>query len=58
MAANQGPFGGGDFLRVFGIIYLVKRIRQRRRERRERRDRAVAGAGTGTGVGTGEPGRG
>ncbi len=50
MAANQGPSGGSDFLRVLGIIYLVKRIRQRRRERRER----AAAAGTGTG----EPGRG
>ena len=50
MAANPT---GGDFLRVFGIIYLVKRIRQRRRERRER---VAAAAGTGTG--TGQPGRG
>jgi hypothetical protein len=55
MAANQGPSGGGDFLRVFGIIYLVKRIRQRRRERRER---AAAAAAVDTGTGTGQPGQG
>ena len=52
MAANPA---GGDFLRVFGIIYLVKRIRQRRRERRER---TAAAAGIGIGTGTGQPGRG
>jgi hypothetical protein len=28
--------GSGGFLRVLGIIYLTKLIRQRRRERRER----------------------
>ncbi|MGH3205577.1 MAG: hypothetical protein ACRDP5_26525 [Streptosporangiaceae bacterium] len=39
MAANQnnlGPGEQGGFLRVLGIIYLVKMIRQRRRERRQR----------------------
>ena len=39
MAPNQnnpGPAGQGGFLRVLGIIYLVKMIRQRRRERRRR----------------------
>jgi len=39
MAANQnnlGPAEQGGFLRVLGIIYLVKMIRQRRRARRER----------------------
>jgi hypothetical protein len=34
--ANQVGAGGGGFLRIFGIIYLVKMIRRRRRERRER----------------------
>jgi hypothetical protein len=32
MAANQNPdfsAGGGGFLRIMGIIYLVKLIRQR-----------------------------
>jgi hypothetical protein len=28
--------GGGGFLRILGIIYLVKMIRQRRRERSQR----------------------
>lgn len=27
---NWGPAGSGGFLRILGIIYLVKRIRQRR----------------------------
>ena len=39
MAPNQnnlGPAEQGGFLRVLGIIYLVKLIRQRRRERRRR----------------------
>jgi hypothetical protein len=39
MAANQNPdfsAGGGGFLRIMGIIYLVKLIRQRRRDRRQR----------------------
>jgi hypothetical protein len=36
--ANQAPPAGGDFLRILGIIYLVKRIRQRRQERRDRND--------------------
>jgi hypothetical protein len=43
MAANQNPrvsAGGGGFLQVLGIIYLVKLIRRRRRERQLR-----AGAG-------------
>jgi hypothetical protein len=38
MAANQNPSGfagGGGFLRIMGIIYLVKMIRKRRRDRRE-----------------------
>jgi hypothetical protein len=30
---NQVTAGGGGFLRVLGIIYLVKMIRQRRRAR-------------------------
>jgi hypothetical protein len=39
MAANQNPnvsVGGGGFLRIMGIIYLVKLIRKRRRDRRQR----------------------
>jgi len=39
MAANQdnlGPAADGGFLRILGIIYLVKMIRWRRRERRQR----------------------
>jgi hypothetical protein len=32
--ANWGTAGPGGFLRILGIIYLVKRIRQRRAERR------------------------
>ncbi len=31
---NWGAAGSGGFLRILGIIYLVKRIRQRRAERR------------------------
>jgi hypothetical protein len=31
---NWGPAGNGGFLRILGIIYLVKRIRQRRIQRR------------------------
>jgi hypothetical protein len=41
MTANQnnlGPADQGGFLRVLGIIYLVKLIRKRRRERRPRAD--------------------
>ena len=36
--ANQAnvPAGGGGFLRILGIIYLVKMIRRRRRERSQR----------------------
>ena len=33
---NQVTAGGGGFLRILGIIYLVKMIRQRRRERSQR----------------------
>jgi hypothetical protein len=35
--ANQTSVtaGGGGFLRILGIIYLVKMIRRRRRERRQ-----------------------
>lgn len=42
MASGQGwdRAGGGGFLRILGVIYLVKLIRRRRRERRE-----LAGAG-------------
>lgn len=32
--AGWGAAGSGGFLRILGIIYLVKRIRQRRAERR------------------------
>ena len=32
----QVSAGGGGFLKVLGIIYLVKLIRQRRRERQQR----------------------
>jgi hypothetical protein len=40
--ANQGQVGaGGGFLRILGIIYLVKAIRKRRRERRERNQQAA-----------------
>jgi len=44
MPANQNPgpavrAGGGGFLQVLGIIYLVKRIRKRRAQRQ----RAAAG---------------
>jgi hypothetical protein len=45
MAANQNPSGfagGGGFLRIMGIIYLVKQIRKRRGDRREARERAEA----------------
>jgi hypothetical protein len=48
MAANQNPqvfVGGGGFLKVLGIIYLVKIIRQRRRERLERAAAAPPGQG-------------
>ena len=31
---NWGPAGSGGFLRILGIIYLVKLIRQRRAQRR------------------------
>lgn len=37
MAANQsnlGPAGNGGFLRILGLVYLIKMIRQRRRARR------------------------
>lgn len=30
---NWGPAGSGGFLRILGIIYLVKRIRQQRMQR-------------------------
>jgi len=48
MAANQnnlGPADQGGFLRVLGIIYLVKMIRQRRRERRQRAAAGQPGPG-------------
>lgn len=37
MAPGQGwgPAGGGGFLRILGIVYLIKQIRHRRQERRE-----------------------
>ena len=38
MAANRNPqvsAGGGDFLQILGIIYLVKLIRRRRRARQQ-----------------------
>ena len=31
---NWGTAGSGGFLRILGIIYLVKKIRQRRIQRR------------------------
>jgi hypothetical protein len=31
---NWGAAGSGGFLRILGIIYLVKMIRQRRAQRR------------------------
>jgi hypothetical protein len=31
---NGGPAGSGGFLRILGIIYLIKTIRQRRMQRR------------------------
>ncbi len=31
---NWGPAGSGGFLRILGIIYLIKIIRQRRMQRR------------------------
>jgi hypothetical protein len=36
MASNEnwGP-GGGGFLRILGIIYLIKMARRRRAQRRE-----------------------
>jgi hypothetical protein len=34
--------GSGGFLRILGIIYLIKRIRQRREERQRDADRAPA----------------
>lgn len=36
MASNEnwGP-GGGGFLQILGIIYLIKRARRRRAQRRE-----------------------
>ncbi len=35
MALNQnwGPAGSGGFLRILGIVYLIKVIRQRRVQR-------------------------
>lgn len=47
MASDQswGNAGGGGFLRVLGIIYLVKIIRQRRRERREHMEASGTGEG-------------
>jgi hypothetical protein len=37
--------GGGDFLRVLGIVYLVKAIRQRRRQRRLRKQNEATDSG-------------
>jgi hypothetical protein len=34
---NQNLNTGGGFLRILGIVYLVKVLRQRREQRRERR---------------------
>ncbi len=47
---NQVTAGGGGFLRILGIIYLVKMIRQRRRERSQR---AVSGEADSPGGGPG-----
>ena len=30
---NFGPAGSGGFLRILGIIYLIRRVRQRRMQR-------------------------
>jgi hypothetical protein len=41
MAQNQNQTaGGGGFLRVLGLIYLIKLIRRRRRQRRYERELA------------------
>ena len=56
MAANQNPqvsAGGGGFLQILGIIYLVKLIRGRRRERRQQAAAAARGGQPG-----GQPGPG
>lgn len=52
MGANPGwgPAGGGGFLQVLGIIYLIKVIRRRR----ERRRLAQAGPGAGDHPGAGD----
>ena len=34
MTQNQGFSAGGGFLRILGIIYLIKIIRRRRAQRR------------------------
>lgn len=47
---NWGPAGGGGFLQVLGIIYLIKAIR-RRRERRRLAQAGAPGAGEGPGAG-------
>jgi hypothetical protein len=39
---NWGPAGSGGFLRILGIIYLVRTIRQRRMQQRLGTERAPA----------------
>jgi hypothetical protein len=34
LSQNGGPAGSGGFLRILGLIYLIKVIRQRRMQRR------------------------
>jgi hypothetical protein len=37
MNENWGPAGGGCFLRILGVIYLIKAVRRRREQRRQRK---------------------
>ena len=34
LSQNGGPAGSGGFLRILGLIYLIKVIRQRRMQQR------------------------
>lgn len=36
MSINPGP-GGGGFLQILGIVYLIKAIRKRREQRQQRK---------------------
>lgn len=42
---NQAAPAGGGFLRILGIIYLVKIIRRRRRRRRQAAEERESQAG-------------